>query len=317
METETDMKKELSSINVDANEKLFPTNDLYGIFFEDINHAADGGLYAEMVQNRSFEFCDIDNRDYTPLTAWEIIGRDGGVPRGGVESVYPMNVNNTHYLRISNAAREGCEVTGTVGVVNSGYNTGLPLCAGESYVFSVFARRDICLSEKVEVRLESSDGKLYGKEEITVSSAEWKKYVCELTSDGEDFAGRLVVLVHGAGSVCLDMVSLFPKNTFCGRENGLRSDIAQFLSDLKPKFMRFPGGCLTHDGDVDEHARDAMYRWRNSVGPIEARPSKRNNWGYNQSLGFGYYEFFLFCEDIGTKPVPVIPGGFNPHRQCR
>ncbi len=316
METETDMKKELSSINVDANEKLFPTNDLYGIFFEDINHAADGGLYAEMVQNRSFEFCDIDNRDYTPLTAWEIIGRDGGVPRGGVESVYPMNVNNTHYLRISNAAREGCEVTGTVGVVNSGYNTGLPLCAGESYVFSVFARRDICLSEKVEVRLESSDGKLYGKEEITVSSAEWKKYVCELTSDGEDFAGRLVVLVHGAGSVCLDMVSLFPKNTFCGRENGLRSDIAQFLSDLKPKFMRFPGGCLTHDGDVDEHARDAMYRWRNSVGPIEARPSKRNNWGYNQSLGFGYYEFFLFCEDIGTKPVPVIPGGFNPHRQC-
>lgn len=305
----------LSSIKINANEKLHPTGDLYGIFFEDINHAADGGLYAEMVRNRSFEFCDVDNRDYTPMTAWELIGRDGGVPQGGVESVYPLNVNNTHYLRISNGTRQGLDVTGTVGVVNCGYNTGLPLRAGAEYRFSMFARRDINWKSRIEVRLESVDGVLYGKCEITVDSPEWKKYEATVISDTEDFAGRLVLLIHDAGSVCLDMVSLFPKETFCGRENGLRPDIAQFLADLKPKFMRFPGGCLTHEGDVDEHARDAMYRWRNSVGPLEARPAKRNNWGYNQTYGFGYYEFFLFCEDIGAKPMPVLPGAFNPHRQ--
>ena len=305
----------LSAIKINANEKLHPTGDLYGIFFEDINHAADGGLYAEMVRNRSFEFCDVDNRDYTPMTAWELIGRDGGVPQGGVESVYPLNVNNTHYLRISNGTRQGLDVTGTVGVVNCGYNTGLPLRAGAEYKFSMFARRDVNWKSKIEVRLESVDGALYGKAELAVDSPEWKKYEATLTSDTEDFSGRLVILIHDAGSVCLDMVSLFPKDTFRGRENGLRPDIAEMLAALKPKFMRFPGGCLTHDGDVDEHARDAMYRWRNSVGPLEARPSKRNNWGYNQTYGFGYYEFFLFCEDIGTKPMPVLPGAFNPHRQ--
>lgn len=306
---------ELSWVRVNANEKLHPTGDLYGIFFEDINHAADGGLYAETVRNRSFEFSEVDNRDYSPLTAWELIGRDGGVVRGGVESVYPLNVNNTHYLRISNGSRRGLEVDGVVGAVNCGYNTGIPLRAGAEYKFSVFARRDICLREPVEIRLESVDGELYGKAEIVINSPEWKKYEATVVSSAEDFSGRLVVLIHGAGSVCLDMVSLFPKDTFRGRENGLRPDIAQFLSDLRPKFMRFPGGCLTHDGDVDEHARDAMYRWRNSVGPLEARPSKRDNWGYNQTYGFGYYEFFLFCEDIGTKAMPVLPGAFNPHRQ--
>lgn len=307
----------LSRITVNAAKKLYPTGDLYGIFFEDINHAADGGLYAELVRNRSFEFCSVDNDTYTPMTAWQLVERDGGKVEGGVESVYPLNVNNTHYLRITNTARNSIlDAPGTVGVVNEGYNTGIPLRRGEEYVFSVFARRDIMLKETVEVRLESADGeKLYGKADIVVNSPEWNKYTAELTSNEEDFSARLVVLVHGVGSVCLDMVSLFPKKTFLGRENGLRPDIAQFLADMKPKFMRFPGGCLTHDGAVDDKARNAMYRWKNTVGPLEARPSKRNNWRYNQTYGFGYYEFFLFCEDIGTKAMPVLPGAFNPHHQ--
>lgn len=305
----------LSAIKVNANEKLFPTGDLYGIFFEDINHAADGGLYAEMVQNRSFEFCDVDNREYTPMTAWELVGRDGGVAHGSVESVYPLNVHNTHYLRITNASRHGLDVEGTVAAVNSGYNSGLPYRKDAEYRFSMFARRDVCLKEKVEIRLESKDGIVYGSADITVDSPEWKKYTAAIVSSAEDYEGRLAVVVHGAGSVCLDMVSLFPADTFRGRENGLRPDIAQFLADMKPKFMRFPGGCLTHDGDVDEHARDAMYRWRNTVGKLEERATKRDNWGYNQTYGFGYYEYFLFCEDIGAKAMPVLPGAFNPHRQ--
>ncbi len=304
-----------SRIKVDAGKRLFPTGDLYGIFFEDINHAADGGLYAETVRNRSFEFCEVDNKEYTSLTAWELVGRDGGVVHGGVEAVYPLNVNNTHYLRISNGSRRGLEVEGVVAAVNEGYNTGIPYRAGAEYKFSMFARRDVCLGEKVEIRLESKSGELYGSAEITVNSPEWKKYTASIVSSAEDYEGRLAVVIHGAGSVCIDMVSLFPADTFRGRENGLRPDIAQFLADMKPKFMRFPGGCLTHDGDVDEHARDAMYRWRNSVGPLEARPSKRDNWGYNQSYGFGYYEYFVFCEDIGAKAMPVLPGAFNPHRQ--
>lgn len=306
----------VSRILINAEKKLHPTNDLYGIFFEDINHAADGGLYAELVRNRSFEFCDVDNADYTPMTAWELIGRDGGKPVGGVESVYPLNVNNTHYLRISNGACHRLGAEGTVGVRNCGYNTGIPIREGEEYLFSVFARRDIMLSSPVEIRLESADGeKLYAKSEIVISSPEWTQYKTSLVSDAEDFSARLVILVHDVGAVCLDMVSLFPKKTFRGRENGLRPDIAQFLADMKPKFMRFPGGCLTHDGALDDKARNSMYRWKNSVGPLEARPSKKNNWRYNQTLGFGYYEFFLFCEDIGTKAMPVLPGAFNPHHQ--
>lgn len=302
-----------SKIHINAAQKLYPTGDLYGIFFEDINHAADGGLYAEMIRNRSFEFCEIDHPDYTPMTAWELIARDGGKVIGGVEAWYPLNVNNTHYLRLTNEARQNMTVTGTVGVVNEGYNTGLPLREGEEYRFSMFARRDVNLKSPVEIRLESTDGKLYGKTELVIDSTEWKKYEAELTSDSEDFSGRLVILIHDAGSVCLDMVSLFPKNTFRGRENGLRQDIAQFLADMKPKFMRFPGGCLTHAGAIDDKARDALYRWKNTLGPLESRPSKRNNWRYNQTFGFGYYEFFCFCEDIGTKAMPVLAGGFNPH----
>lgn len=306
----------ISRISINALEKLYPTGDLYGIFFEDINHAADGGLYAEMVRNRSFEFCEVDNDSYTPLTAWELVGRDGGEPVGGVEAVYPLNVNNTHYLRLSNGAYHLLECKGTVAAINRGYNTGLPFRAGKEYKFSMFARRDINFKAPVEVRLESEDGeKCYGKADIFVNSAEWKKYTSVILCDTEDFSGRLALVIHGVGSVCMDMVSLFPKDTYMGRENGLRPDIAEFLADLKPKFMRFPGGCLTHDGALDEKARNAMYRWKNSIGPLEERASKKDNWGYNQTYGFGYYEFFCYCEDIGTKAMPVLPGAFNPHRQ--
>ncbi len=308
---------QLSKIKVNTAEKLHPTGDLYGIFFEDINHAADGGLYAELVRNRSFEFDKIDKDDYTPMTAWELIERDGGKVEGGVEATYPINVNNTHYLRLTNVARNSIlDAPGTVGVINFGYNTGIPLRAGEEYVFSMFARRDIMLKETVEIRLESADGeKLYGKADIVVNSPEWTKYGAAIVSDTEDFSARLVILVHGVGSVCLDMVSLFPRKTFRDRENGLRPDIAQFLADMKPRFMRFPGGCLTHDGALDDKARNSMYRWKNTIGPLEARASKKNNWRYNQTYGFGYYEFFLYCEDIGTKAMPVLPGAFNPHHQ--
>lgn len=111
------------------------------------------------------------------------------------------------------------------------------------------------------------------------------------------------------------MVSLFPEDTFLNRQNGLRKDIAEMIADLHPKFMRFPGGCLVHDGSLNENDRDSMYRWKKTLGPIEKRPARRNNWGYNQTLGLGYFEFFQFCEDIGAKPLPVLPGGWDPHHK--
>lgn len=300
---------DISRIVVDAKKELHPLRDLYGIFFEDINHAADGGLYAEMIQNRSFEYCELDNPGYTRMTAWTVVERDGGVMHGGVESESPMHVHNTHYFRMTNKNRQG----GVIGLANSGYNTGLPLRKDAAYRFSFFARRDYDRKAPVEIRLESADGKCYGSTTLSVTSMEWTKYEAELICDTEDFAGCLVILMHGAGSMCIDMVSLFPVETFCGRENGLRPDIARYLWDMKPRFMRFPGGCLTHCGDLDPYARNAMYYWKNTIGPVEHRPSKANNWRYNQTLGFGYYEFLCFCEDIGTKPLPVLPCAHNPH----
>ena len=142
----------------------------------------------------------------------------------------------------------------------------------------------------------------------------WKKYEITLDSLETTYNGRLVLTFADEGVYELDMVSLFPQDTFMGRKGGLRKDIAEALKEMKPKFMRFPGGCLTHDGSLNDQDRNSMYRWKRTVGKVEARPTWRNNWGYNQTLGLGYYEYFLFCEDIGAKPLPVLPGGFNPHK---
>ena len=138
-----------------------------------------------------------------------------------------------------------------------------------------------------------------------------------LYGDGihDDLPAIQEMLDSGKSLVYLDDVSLFPVNTFKNRKNGLRRDIAQLLCDLKPKFMRFPGGCLVHDGNLDPHARNSLYRWKNTIGDTSERPTKRSNWGYNQTLGLGYYEYFLFCEDIGAKPLPVLPAAYNPHHR--
>src|SRR5690606_37819638 len=141
------------------------------------------------------------------------------------------------------------------------------------------------------------------------------EYKATLTALGTSSRGRLLVVTKQKGRLSLDFVSLFPKATFNNRPNGMRRDIAQLLHDLKPKFMRFPGGCLVHDGSLNADDRNSMYRWKNTIGPLHERPARRSNWGYNQTLGLGYYEYFLFCEDIGAKPIPVLPAGYDPHHK--
>lgn len=294
----------MKKITVYENEVTKELGDLFGIFFEDINHAADGGLYAELVQNRSFEFAPIDNKSYNSLTAWE---KSDGID-WEVRTDEPLNEENTHYLVIN--GKEGEYVR------NLGFNTGICLKRGEKYDFSVYAAvmSDECEKLPLKISVGDDNGKIFAESEVVVDSHDWKKYGAELTADADTTDGRLYVTLAAEGGVKLDMVSLFPRNTFNNRANGLRKDIAETLAAMKPRFMRFPGGCLTHDGSLDDHARNSMYRWKRTLGDVEKRPSWRNNWGYNQTLGLGYYEYFCFCEDIGAKPLPVLPGGFNPHK---
>lgn len=293
---------------IDTGKKQQPLGDLYGIFFEDLNHAADGGLYGELIQNRSFEFDPIDHPDYHHLTAWEKIEKDGQV-KLQVITGRAVSDKNPHYLAMD-IQEEGVEV----GIQNLGYNTGLPLRKGEKYHFTCYGKREQSLEEPVSISLRDENGQIYVSQELFFTT-EWKKYELILEASVTDFSARLAITALGRGKIYLDFVSLFPEETFLNRPNGMRRDIAELLKDMHPKFMRFPGGCLVHDGALDETARDSQYRWKNTIGPLEHRPARRSNWNYNQTLGLGYYEYFQFCEDIGAQPLPVIPGGYDPHHK--
>lgn len=297
-------------IIIDTLNKQVPLGDMYGIFFEDLNHAADGGLYAELIQNRSFEFDPIDNKNYHALTAWEKVERDDAQVKIWVESIHPLNERNRNYLAV-----EVLKTGEGAGFFNTGFNTGIALKEKEIYDFSFYARTNNHKPVEIEVSLLNTEGICYGKECMAVEGNEWKKYQTELTAAGTDHTARLVILIKESGVLYFDMISLFPRNTYKGRKNGLRADIAEKLEELRPKFMRFPGGCLVHDGSLNSEDRNSMYRWKNTIGNVEERPARRNNWGYNQTLGLGYYEYFLLCEDIGAKAIPVIPGGYDPHHQ--
>ena len=296
-------------IVVDINNKTADLGDLYGVFFEDINHAADGGLYAELVRNRSFEFNTIDKDGYHALTAWNVQIPDGAIGSISVQDSHPYCLENPHYLVI-----DATEPAVGIGVVNEGFGEGIYIEAGKRYIFSCYAACD-GRPLRFEVSLRSADGTMYEKKVFLISNSEWECFRAEFVSPVTNTSARLGLRLVSAGRIYIDMVSLFPEDTFLNRQNGLRKDIAEMIADLHPKFMRFPGGCLVHDGSLNENDRDSMYRWKKTLGPIEKRPARRNNWGYNQTLGLGYFEFFQFCEDIGAKPLPVLPGGWDPHHK--
>lgn len=296
-------------INVNTRNKIAPLGDLFGIFFEDINHSADGGLYGELIRNRGFEFSTVDNASYNSMTAWEQILPQDCRGRIMVQTSHPLSSKNPHYLVI-----DAMEPIDGMGVKNLGYNSGIPLELGKEYDFSLYIACD-GRPVKVKISLEDAEGNAYCSEVIEISEKEWIKKELTFTAVKTDYSSRLAIRLITPGRVYLDNVSLFPKDTFKGRKNGLRKDLAQLLADLKPKFMRFPGGCLVHDGSLNPDDRDSLYRWKNTIGDIKDRPSRKSNWGYNQSLGLGYYEYFQFCEDIGAKPLPVLPAGYDPHHQ--
>lgn len=298
----------MTTLHIDLASHTKDIADLYGIFFEDLNHAADGGLYGELVRNRAFEFCALDNAAYDGLTAWEPLHGAGEVKLSVVTGA-PVDSHNPHYLALDVlTAGDG------TGFKNLGYNSGIPLMAGASYRFSCYARREQDNAAPLTAALTAADGTVYTSATFHAGT-NWKQHTLTLTAPVDDASARLAIIASGAGRLYFDFVSLFPLATFRGRINGLRADLAERLAALHPRFMRFPGGCLVHDGALDDRDRGSQYRWKNSVGPLESRPARRNNWGYNQSLGLGFYEYFLLCEDIGARPLPVLPAGYDPHHR--
>lgn len=275
--------------------EISPT--LYGIFFEDINHAVEGGLYAELVRNGSFEHSD-------PWEAWASeVGAEADVK---LMSDMPLNRNNLHYLRI-----QITETGGLVRLINSGYG-GIPIEKNQSYNFSLYARADVPFAGVIRVALEASSGEVCAQGEIEGLGSEWEKYERKLTAVSSCSNARLVLTFDSPGTIYIDMVSLFPAETF----HGMRMDLVQMLEDLNPGFMRFPGGCFVN-GDSLKNA----FRWKDSIGPREVRPTRRNFWGYAHSYGIGLYEYLLLAEYLGAEPLPILnPGmswqGFQPVEIC-
>lgn len=281
-----------------APERSKPISDmLIGIFFEDINYAADGGIYAELIQNRGFEYALSDKEGHDPswnsTKAWKLNGANATFK---IDTVQPIHPNNKHYAKLV------INETGAA-LTNEGFN-GIALKAGDKYDFSIFARTPEAKKGKLKVRLTGKNGEVYGEATTKNISSDWKKYEVVVTSNKTVDDAQLEVIPQMTGTVQLDMISLFPQKTFKGRKNGLRPDLAQTLADLKPRFVRFPGGCVAHGDGLGN-----MYRWKNTIGELEARKPQRNLWGYHQTAGLGYYEYFQFCEDIGAEPLPVLPAG--------
>ncbi|MDD4992603.1 MAG: alpha-L-arabinofuranosidase C-terminal domain-containing protein [Paludibacter sp.] len=291
----------LTCLTLQAQQKKQISPDLIGVFFEDINYAADGGLYAELIQNRSFEYNPAERKSWNSFTAWEYVTEGYGYGNISVETSSPVHPNNPHYVVIN------VEETGLngIGLKNQGFD-GIPVKAGEKYQFSIFLKQLEGISIPINVKLIGKKGTVLGEVSFNSDSKEWKKYQSEITVSETQDSASLLVLAKGKGKIAIDNVSLFPQNTFKNRSNGLRADLAQTIADLKPKFMRFPGGCLVHGDGLGN-----MYRWKNTIGPVEQRIEQRNIWGYHQTAGLGYFEYFQFCEDMGAKPLPVVPVGVS------
>lgn len=290
------------------------SDELIGIFFEDINNSADGGLNAELVQNGSFEFSPVERDGWGAGTAWKMIRP--GHSTGWIETRMdnPVHPNNANYMRLHiERVKEYFDYRGWkgFGLQNDGFD-GISVKAGEKYDFSAFFR-NIGDAKQVRVVLVEQqpgwppkDPKLLAEAIIDVKDNGWKKYEAVLTPDSTCQKASLQMLVLNPGDLDVDVISLMPKDTYMG--HGIRKDLAQALADLHPKFMRFPGGCVVHGGG------DGFwntYRWKTTIGPKETRRQLKNTWGYHQSVALGYFEYFQFCEDLGMEPVPILPAGVS------
>ena len=291
--------QDASQMVIQANKigaEIQPT--MYGHFFEDINFGADGGLYAELVKNRSFDFPQ-------NLMGWDVFGKVTLQDDGPFE-------RNPHYVRLSDPGHAHKRT----GIENEGF-FGIGIKANEKYRFTVWARGE---NQKIIVELIDNDtmgeSQVITSQELAINSKEWKKYEVILTPGETQDKAHLRIFLASPGDVDLEHVSLFPVDTWKGRENGLRKDLVQALVDTKPGVFRFPGGCIVEGTDLA-----SRYNWKNSVGPVENRPINENRWHYTfphrffpdyfQTYGMGFYELFLLAEDMGAEPLPVLSCGLS------
>jgi alpha-L-arabinofuranosidase len=315
-----DTKNANYTLQIDASDEVHDISDLlYGIFIEDINFAADGGLYAEMVQNRSFEFTSLakDNE----LHAWSDVGEiDATVVTDDADGC--LNVNNPNYVVLNNTSGE------RAGIANCGFLDGMSIEAGENYLFSIYARTDSAYAGSIRAAL-TVNGEEAAAAEIAAITDEWTKYELTLTPDVTANEHVLLEVTMENGSVALDMISLFPEDTYKGRANGLRKDLAEKLEELSPAFLRFPGGCV-----VEGISLEKAYNWKDSIGvdedgqpllfngtygDVAARKMGQDIWTNENTTsdvypsfmtyGLGFYEYFQLAEDIGAIGVPVINAG--------
>jgi len=290
---------------VDLSEKIAPIQPtMYGIFFEDINFAADGGLYAELVKNRSFEF-------ELPMMGWKEPNSDRHSfnNNSGIAAPvkYMNDSGNENFCRVTVKDASGYEM------INEGFR-GMGIKEGDTYNLSLEAKKFTGDITKIIVQLLDENGKVIGETSVVPESSEWKTYDGKLVATSTAEKAQLKITFEGTGEIDLDMISLFPQDTWKGRKNGLRKDLVQLLDDLNPGFLRFPGGCI-----VEGRTLAQRYQWKKTVGPVEERPSLINRWNtefahrlapdYFQSFGLGFFEYFQLSEDMGAEPLPILSCG--------
>jgi alpha-L-arabinofuranosidase len=277
---------------------------MWGVFFEDINMGADGGIYAELVKNRSFEF-------YKPMMGWKVLGKPATEGDFLVQNRQQINTANPRFLRVTlhnNAYK-------TIGLNNEGFR-GMGIKSGVRYDFSVTYQRQSTNPIKIHIELVNEKDENIGGTVVTANatSNEWKKLTGNFSSSATVQKAKMNIWFEGDGVIDLDMVSLFPEDTWKKRPGGMRADMIQLLADMKPGFIRFPGGCI-----VEGHELATRYQWKKTIGPIEERQLIINRWNnefahrptpdYFQTFGLGFYEYFQLAEDIGAEPLPILNCG--------
>ncbi len=306
-----------ASITIDTGKpgpRLNPR--MYGIFLEEINHGVDGGLYGELIANRAFENsrppegCSLRDGRWRSRQGWDS-GFDaevGEVPRWSLvregsaegrmelETTGGLNDNTPYCLRLDVEEPSG----GRIGIANEGF-WGIGVMKGEKYDLSLYARGAEGFVGPLAVTMEGAAGTPCSDTvKFDGVAASWKPFKATLTGTKSEPKARLVITAGGKGKVWFDFVSLFPRKTFKNRPNGLRADVAQMIADLKPGFVRFPGGCVVEGGNIE-----SAYNWKLTVGPVEERPERWNVWNYRRTHGMGLYEYLQFCEDLSAEPLYV------------
>jgi alpha-L-arabinofuranosidase len=297
-------KTQTRIITIKANQPIAEVQPtMYGVFFEDINLGADGGIYAELIKNRSFEF-------YSPMMGWKVLGRPQTEGDFLIENRKNVNTANPRFLKLTLHNNK----KGSIGLNNEGFR-GMGIKNGLRYDFSLTYRR---AGNPVTIHIELINAKRENIGDTTIilasTNSQWKKQAASFHATGTDPKGSFNIWFEGDGVIEMDMISLFPEDTWKKRPGGMRADMIQMLADMKPGFLRFPGGCIVEGYDLSQR-----YQWKKTIGPIEERQLVINRWNfefahrpapdYFQTFGLGFFEYFQLAEDIGAEPLPILNCG--------